>query len=435
MTIIIDRRLNPKDKNLTNRQKFIHRAKAAIRNSIKGGIQKRNINDVTGDQNVNVPTKDILEDFFHKSSNQGKRNYIAPGNKDYMPGDKIIKPKKGEGKGKKGSNSDESGEDDFQFTLSKDEFMDIFFEDLDLPDMVKENLKEAKTFQNKHAGFTTSGSPSNLSIEQTMKKALSRKIALNRPKSQLLKDLELRLKELEELDPEDEEVLFLKEKIKKYYSKMKVVPFIDPIDLRYRATVKEPLPKSQAVMFCLMDVSGSMGEREKDLSKRFFMLLYMFLIRKYETIDIIFVRHHTQAFECSEDEFFNNKDNGGTVVSSGLLLIDEIITDRYNINDWNIYISQCSDGDNYTDDSPYCEDILEMKIMKKVQYFCYIEIQKEGKNNYYGYGIKNSDDDHSLWNTYDKVCRRWKTLQLRAVTTVADIFPVFHGLFEKKARS
>ena len=304
MTTIIDRRLNPKDKNLVNRQRFIQRAKEAIRGSVKNGIQNRSVSNSDGSEKVNIPVKDIQEEFFRRSSKQGIRDHVVPGNKEFVPGDKISKPPSGGGRGTQGS-PDGSGEDDFQFTLTKDEFMDIFFEDLDLPDMVKENLKETKVFKMKHAGFTTTGNPANLSVEQTMRKALGRKIALRRPKLSELEDLEDELVELQKDAVANAElILTLEAKIVGIKRKMRAVSYIDPIDLRYRATIKEAVPKSQAVMFCLMDVSGSMGEREKDLSKRFFMLLYMFLKRKYETIEVVFVRHHTEAYECTEEDFF-----------------------------------------------------------------------------------------------------------------------------------
>ena len=104
-------------------------------------------------------------------------------------------------------------------------------------------------------------------------------------------------------------------------------------------------------MFCLMDVSGSMDEERKDIAKRFFILLYLFLTRNYERIEVVFIRHHTIAKEVDEDEFFHSRESGGTVVSSALKLMQEIIRERYPLTEWNIYAAQASDGDNWDDDS------------------------------------------------------------------------------------
>ena len=137
------------------------------------------------------------------------------------------------------------------------------------------------------------------------------------------------------------------------------MPFLDTNDLRYNLHVKRPVPTSQAVMFCLMDVSGSMDQQIKDMAKRFYLLLYMFLKRHYERTDIVFIRHHTVAKEVDEQEFFYSRETGGTVVSSALRLMKEVIDARYSPNEWNIYGAQASDGDNWNDDSPICRKLLE----------------------------------------------------------------------------
>src|SRR3989338_6106597 len=127
-------------------------------------------------------------------------------------------------------------------------------------------------------------------------------------------------------------------------------------------------------MFCVMDVSGSMDEAKKEIAKRFFILLYLFLTKNYETIELVFIRHHTTAKEVNEKEFFYSRETGGTVVSSALELMRDIILYRYSSADWNIYGAQASDGDNWNNDSPRCADILMRDIMPYVQYFAYVEI-------------------------------------------------------------
>ena len=148
------------------------------------------------------------------------------------------------------------------------------------------------------------------------------------------------------------------------------VPYLDPIDLRYRSRTQVAVPSAKAVMFCLMDISGSMDEARKDMSKRFFMLLYLFLTKHYERIELVFIRHHTQAQEVSEDEFFHATETGGTVASSALVLMHEVIKARYPSDQWNIYGAQASDGDNWFQDSGRCRELLEQSLLPLVRYFC-----------------------------------------------------------------
>jgi hypothetical protein len=179
------------------------------------------------------------------------------------------------------------------------------------------------------------------------------------------------------------------------------------------------VPSTQAVMFCLMDVSGSMDEPKKQIAKRFFMLLYLFLTRTYERIEIVFIRHHTQAVEVDEENFFHARETGGTVVSSALELMHKIIQDRYATNVWNIYGAQASDGDNWENDSPGCRALLGEKIVPLVQYFAYIEIANAEPQN--------------LWREYQKVQDQHPDrFAMQRIRSLPDIYPVFRELFRKK---
>ncbi|MCZ6619361.1 MAG: YeaH/YhbH family protein, partial [Gammaproteobacteria bacterium] len=201
--------------------------------------------------------------------------------------------------------------------------------------------------------------------------------------------------------------------------RIKRVPMLDTTDLRYKMHLKRPLPTSQAVMFCLMDVSGSMDQSIKDMAKRFYLLLYMFLKRHYEKTDIVFIRHHTVAKEVEEQEFFYSRETGGTVVSSALKLMYQIIEARYSPNAWNIYGAQASDGDNWNDDSPTCSRLLREKLLPLVQYFAYVEITKRSHQ--------------ALWREYDQLSDEFPdAFAQRHIQKVSDIFPVFHDLFQKK---
>jgi uncharacterized sporulation protein YeaH/YhbH (DUF444 family) len=198
--------------------------------------------------------------------------------------------------------------------------------------------------------------------------------------------------------------------------RMKRVPFLDPFDLRYRNRVREPKPTSKAVMFCLMDVSGSMDESRKDLAKRFFILLYLFLSRHYEKTEVVFIRHHTQAAEVTEDEFFHATESGGTVVSSALTLMNDIIRERYMGSEWNIYGAQASDGDNWQQDSSKCRELLDSKILPLVRYYAYVQV---------------ADEDQNLWEEYTRVRDANAHFAMQKIVTPSQIFPVFRDLFKK----
>ena len=178
------------------------------------------------------------------------------------------------------------------------------------------------------------------------------------------------------------------------------------------------MPSTQAVMFCLMDVSGSMDEECKNIAKRFFMLLYLFLTRSYERIELVFIRHHTVAKEVDEEDFFTSRETGGTVVSSALELMHEIIRERYPSAAWNIYAAQASDGDNWNDDSPRCRDLLINSILPVMQYYAYVEIKAE--------------NPQSLWEEYEHVKSVSPRFAMQRILSLEDIYPVFRELFRKK---
>src|SRR5690606_31308620 len=143
----------------------------------------------------------------------------------------------------------------------------------------------------------------------------------------------------------------------------KFTPFIDPLDLRYNAYEPTPVETTAAVMFCLMDVSGSMGEREKDLAKRFYMLLYLFLKRRYERVEVVFIRHTHHAEEVDEETFFHWRQAGGTVVSTALVKMLEVQRERSPAHEWNIYVAQASAGCTQSGDAKRCVEMLDADVM------------------------------------------------------------------------
>ena len=182
MAYFIDRRLNPKDKSLGNRQRFMRRARAQIKEVVNRSIKDRNVADIANGEIVTIPTKGIGEHRFRHTRSGGHRERVFSGNKEFLTGDRISKPPRGsDGEGGKEGSDHGDGEDDFQFVLSRDEFLDLFFEDLALPDLVKTGLKEIHTQKLRRAGYSNAGIPANIDVMRTMRNSLSRRLALKRP--------------------------------------------------------------------------------------------------------------------------------------------------------------------------------------------------------------------------------------------------------------
>lgn len=422
---IIDRRLAGKNKSIGNRERFLRRYKTQVREAVQRAIHGRSIRDMEKSEDISIPKRDLSEPVFRHGEG-GAREVVHPGNREYVQGDRIAKPQGGQGKGSgQGQASDSGeGEDDFVFTLTKEEFMQVFFEDLALPNLVRTALAEVPEWKSHRAGFSSEGTPNNLHVIRSMRGSLGRRIALGASSRRELQELEARLAELRNAqadnalmpDPLDE-IARLETRILHLKGRVQAIPFLDPIDLRYRSRVRVPVPTTRAVMFCVMDVSGSMDEQRKELSKRFFILLYLFLTRHYEKIDLVFIRHHTQAQEVSEEDFFHAKESGGTVVSSALVLMSEIIQDRYAPSEWNIYVAQASDGDNWNHDSTRCTEILAQKILPLVRYYAYVQVAEAEQN---------------LWDEYLALSVQHPHFAMRKVLDPSQIYPVFRELFRRE---
>jgi uncharacterized sporulation protein YeaH/YhbH (DUF444 family) len=423
MTVrIVDRRFDSKNKSSVNRGRFIRRFKGQIRKAVADAINHRGIRDLDNGEKIGIPGKDIAEPQFGHGRG-GVWETVNPGNDRFSSGDQVDRPQGGSG-GKGGSQASNEGEglDEFVFTLTRDEFLDIFFDELALPNLVKRQLARIDQYRSVRAGYTQSGVPTNINLARTMRGAAGRRIAIGGPYAAQLRALKDELKALlENARPEDEpEIERVHREIAKLRAKIEALPFIDTFDLRYNNRVRVAVPTTQAVMFCLLDVSGSMDEGRKNIAKRFFMLLYLFLTRNYEHIEVVFIRHHTVASEVDEDDFFTSRESGGTVVSSALELMRDIVVARYPSNLWNIYGAQASDGDNWNDDSPHCRELLESSLLPLTQYFAYIEITDGPPQN--------------LWDEYQKLqATHPEHFAMQRIADVTDIYPVFRELFKRRA--
>jgi hypothetical protein len=423
MANFIDRRLNSKNKSTVNRQRFLRRYKNQIKKSVSDAINQRGVTDIDSGESIVIPKRDLSEPTFHQGDG-GIKDRVHPGNDQFTTGDQIPRPppQQGQGGGEGEASNSGEGQDDFTFSISKEEYLNLLFEDLELPNLEKNQLDKLIEYKTVRSGFCAEGVPSNIDIVKSLQGSIARRIAMSATKRKDLKTLESELITLNN-DKQDhiQQKRILIAEIDTLKSKIAKVPFIDTFDLRFRNYAKQAVPTSKAVMFCLMDVSGSMDQATKEMAKRFYILLYLFLSRTYKNIDVVYIRHHTQAKEVDEHEFFYSQETGGTIASSALELMNEIIKARYNDSQWNIYGAQASDGDNWADDSPRCQILMEQEILPKSRYFSYIEITQRAHQ--------------TLWKHYQQVGEKHANFAMQHIKSVEDIYPVFRELFKKSTQN
>ena len=424
MSYFIDRRSNARNKSAVNRQRFIRRYRSHIKRAVEDAVNRRSITDMERGEEVSIPTRDISEPVFQHGQG-GKRRVINPGNKEFVEGDRMRRPGGGGGGGGSGegqaSNQGE-GEDDFAFTLSREEFLEFVFDGLELPHLERKQIADMEEVRPVRAGIARDGTPARINIVRSMRSAQARRIAMRSPIKRALKEAVEALEQEERKDPvlrNKVRISELKAEIERLEARLKAVPFLDTYDLRYNHLINQPMPSNKAVMFCVMDVSGSMTQAHKDIGKRFFLLLYLFLERNYEKVELVVIRHHTAAKEVDEEEFFYSRETGGTIVSSALTLLDEVIESRYPAGEWNLYVAQASDGDNWDDDSTNCRELMIKKLMPRLQYYAYVEITPHAHQ--------------ALWEEYERVEAEFpERFAMQQIVEAGDIYPVFRELFKRR---
>ena len=419
MSYVIDRRLNGKNKSTVNRQRFLRRYREHIKKAVEEAVSRRSITDMEHGEQISIPGRDIDEPVLHHGRG-GRQTVVHPGNKQFNAGDHVQRPQGGGGQGSGRAGNSGEGMDEFVFQITQEEFLDFMFEDLELPNLIKRHLTGADTFKTVRAGISNEGNPARINIVRTLRSAHARRIALSGSSRARLREAKAELERLKREEPDNfGDIQAIEQEIERLSARIHRVPFLDTFDLKYNLLVKQPNPSSKAVMFCLMDVSGSMTQATKDIAKRFFILLYLFLKRNYEKIEVVFIRHHTSAKEVDEEEFFYSRETGGTIVSSALKLMQEVMAERYPVAEWNIYGAQASDGDNWNDDSPVCRDILVKQIMPFMQYFTYVEITPR--------------EHQALWYEYQQVSEAFAhSFAQQQLVSAADIYPVFRELFQRR---
>jgi uncharacterized sporulation protein YeaH/YhbH (DUF444 family) len=417
MNNLIDRRLNGRGKSTVNRERFMRRYKTQVRDAVKRMVGERKIEEMDKGGDVHLPKKDIAEPSFGFGRG-GEREFVLPGNKEYVTGDKIERPQGGGGgKGGKGEGSGGDSQDDFVFSLSREEFLNIFFDDLELPRLARTQLGTSDQFRSVRAGYTTSGAPANLSVVRTLTNSLGRRIALGAALKREIAELETALAE-----GRSEDTTITEAELERLRGRHARLPFLEEIDLRYRNRVLRPEPVARAVMFCLMDVSASMDEDKKDLAKRFFTLLYLFLTRKYKQVDLVFIRHTEDAEEVDENTFFHDPKSGGTVVFSALELMEKVRRARY-AEGWNVYAAQASDGDAFGSDPAKSARFLREILLPATRYYAYIELAPDEPLH-----------PSNLWAEYEVLAQHTDNFAMRRAARREHIYPVFRELFSKEAQ-
>jgi uncharacterized protein len=415
---LIDRRLNGRNKSAANRERFLRRYKEQIRKSVQDMAGERSIADMDKGGEVRIPARDIAEPHFRHGSG-GDRETVHPGNREFVKGDTVRRPQGGSGAGGSDPGTGESV-DDFAFSLSREEFLALFFDELELPRLLRNALGQATQKKWISAGFVREGAQCNLSVLRTLKMALGRRIAISAAIRARLEEARERLLNARTANLAHEEIGALEAEILVLEARLGRVPYLDELDLRFRNRIAVPSPVARAVMFCLMDVSASMDEQRKDLAKRFFTMLYLFLSRKYERVDLVFIRHTDEPEEVDENTFFHDTKSGGTVVLTALALAHQIATTRYSGSGWNLYLAQASDGDAFGADAGKSARFIAENLLPLLRYYAYIEVHDAGNSRL-----------SSLWGSYQTLSD--DNFAMRSVGERAQIYPVFRDLFKKEA--
>lgn len=404
MANIVDRRLNGRNKSLPNRKKFIDRYKGQLKKKVEEIATNRDMKGLMeSDHEIDIG---ISEPHLETDPYTGHDQWVVAGNEEYEEGDKFQKSKQ---KSSGNTGEGEEGEDNFTFTLSPEEFLDIYFSDLELPDFLKTSNKRDIEFKYKRAGYSKYGIPARLNLKKSMEQAIARRISTQ---AQITHEIE-ELEAVSERTAEQEQQLALLKKKKPLY--------LDPEDIRYNLYVKNPKPIKHAVMICIMDVSASMEELEKTTAKRFFSLLYMFLHKEYKSVELVFIRHTHEAEEVNEFEFFYGRKTGGTLVCSAYELAADIIDTRYDLSTTNIYVTHASDGDVWIEeDGAKTVEILQERILPKVQYAAYLEIDP---------GYRNGSN--SLWSVLHPISEHNPHFGCGIIGEDLDVYQAFRKLFEK----
>jgi uncharacterized protein len=418
-SVLVDRRLQ-KGKSTANRQRVLKRLDGALKAQVDKLLAKNKLRDTDQGAEVTIQRKDTAEPRLILEPASGASARIIPGNDKYRIGDKIPGGSQGQGRGGgQGSGEGQSEEEDtFRFALSREEYLSLLFDDLELPALVRKDLLEIDETRFRRGGVQRYGTPGTVCVTRTFKASIGRRIAAEAQHAEALEAAEAALAAATEAgDPALIRSAALEfDELRRRGGE---IPFLDPIDLRHRSLVEVQSPCTAAVMFCLMDVSSSMDEERKDLAKRFFTLLYLFLSRKYKKVEIVFIRHTDEAQEVDEDTFFNGTRAGSTKVLSALEKMNEIIASRFPASSYNIFGAQASDGDSFGSDSTDSSAYLRSRLLPVSRYFVYAEV-----------GTTAGQSATSLWDAYRAIDN--DHFNMATVSARNEVYPALAKLFQRE---
>ena len=334
------------DRSASDRRRHKEKIERAIKEGIHDIVAEESIIGQSGKKKIRIPVRGIKEYRFVYGKNEGSKGVGSAQGKKIRKGQIIKKGKKGQqGQGKPDKPGNKPGEEFYEVELTLDELAKYLFDDLNLPDLEKKSSANVMTERIKRKGYRQKGIRARLSKKETLKNKIRRK---NRAIS------------AGTFNPDDDDERF---------------PFHED-DLKYKHIDIKKKPVTNAVIFFVMDVSGSMNKRKKFLARSFFFLLYQFIRYRYSKVETVFISHTTDAKEVSEDEFFQKGSSGGTFISSGLEKVIDVSMERFNPSSWNIYTFHCSDGENWSEDNEKAKTAMS-KIIDMSQLSGYIQIKNE----------------------------------------------------------
>ena len=345
---------NGKDRSAEDKRRHRELVEESIKKNIGNIIAEESIIGQSKDKKIKIPIKGIKEYQFVYGNNGTS---AGSGDGSEKRGDRIGEDKAGKNGNGEGQAGNQEGEDIYETEITIEELIKYLFEDLNLPDIDKKKMAEIESIRSlKNLGYQRKGIPPRLAKRRSVIEKIKRKQGFLRNHEET-DDAEDQVEDI--LDSETEQ-------------QKKRFPFMED-DLRYRRVREDHKKDFNAVVICIMDVSGSMDQTKKYMARSFYFLLYQFVRLKYSNVEVAFVAHTTSAKEVNEDEFFHKGESGGTYISSGYEKALEIIEQRYNPASWNIYAFHCSDGDNWSEDNKKAVECAQ-KLCEVCNLFGYGEI-------------------------------------------------------------
>lgn len=380
------------DRSASDRRRHKKKIEKSIKEGIHNIVAEESIIGKDGKKKIRIPVRGIKEYRFVYGNNESNgRVGSAPG-KDIKKGQKIGDGQKQKVKGNGSNPGEDEGEEYYDVEITLEELSEYLFSDLELPDLERKSLKKTESEKLKRKGYRSEGILPRLDKKKSAIERLKRKKAASRREN------------------------FDEEKKFSFHEE----------DLVYRKFKKTKKPNSNAVIFFVMDISGSMTTNKKFMARSFYFLLYHFIRSKYNHTEIVFVSHDTAAYEVSEEQFFTRGNSGGTKVSSGLVMVEDIIKQRYHPDSWNIYVFQCSDGDNWPDDTTKTLDSMErIKQISQLVGYCEIDTSPLGS------------DDSSGWFSESRLSNVYKSIvdkkfKMADIRSKKDVWPAFNKFFSRR---